>query len=114
MDLVGGGEGGWFGGGHVERDVCEPNYAMHVRNPAKLLLCRASELEGVFRAPGVLLTTYGMVQHNAELFCSRPDSLYDDDVADEDEERPLWDFLILDEVSGSPSPTLLLHVLSAH
>ena len=58
-------------------------------------LRRAAELDGVFQAPGVLLTTYGMVQHNAELFCSTPGGLEDEA---EDEEHPLWDFLILDEV----------------
>ena len=49
----------------------------------------------MFRAPGVLLTTYGMVQHNAELFCAAPGGL---DAEEDDEDRPLWDFLILDEV----------------
>lgn len=49
----------------------------------------------MFSEPGVLLTTYGMVQHNAELLCKAP---YPYDEEEEDSDRPLWDFLILDEV----------------
>jgi hypothetical protein len=75
------------------------------------LFCRAAELEGVFLAPGVLLTTYGMVQHNAELFCSAPSSL---DPAEEDDDRPLWDFLILDEVGSFPIGNLTMYGVLSH
>lgn len=54
-------------------------------------------MESVFRKPGILLTTYGMVQHNAETFCREP-RLYSKDS--EDDGKPLWDLIILDEVSS--------------
>ncbi len=59
--------------------------------------CRTLEIEAVFLEPGVLLTTYGMVQHNTELFCSSPLGEQQDEGASL-QNSPLWDFLILDEV----------------
>ena len=56
-----------------------------------------------FRQRGVLLTTYGMVQHNAQELAQRPrfaqlgSGASADDA--EDEAMPLWDFMILDEVA---------------
>ena len=52
----------------------------------------------------MLLTTYGMVQHNASFLCTPPSLRHADE---EEEEKPLWDFMILDEVWGS-----LLHAAS--
>ena len=52
----------------------------------------------------MLLTTYGMVQHNASFLCTPPSLRY---AEDEEEEKPLWDFMILDEVWDS-----LLHAAS--
>jgi len=46
----------------------------------------------VARGQGVLLTTYGMVLHNADAL-SQPQR---QDGADED--QPLWDIMFLDEV----------------
>ncbi len=46
----------------------------------------------MFRQRGVLLTTYGMVLHNAG-------SLAESDEHDPDD-GPLWDVMILDEVGG--------------
>ena len=88
----------------------EPSFCVRCASLKHHHLRRAAELEGVFRAPGVLLTTYGMVQHNAELFCSAPRGL--DDEGD-DEERPLWDFLILDEVCPIPHYLNLCPTLSS-
>lgn len=51
---------------------------------------QAQALGSTAGGAGVLLTTYGMVQHNAPSLASHPDQ-------DADEE-PLWDLVILDEV----------------
>lgn len=59
----------------------------------KLCACRDAQLSDVFDQPGVMLTTYGMVQHNAQLLCQPPGVDY------EEGDPPLWDFLILDEAS---------------
>lgn len=58
-------------------------------------LFRTSGLEAVFLKPGILLTTYGMVQHNADIFCKNPLSK-DDGVMEEG--GPIWDIVFLDEV----------------
>lgn len=50
---------------------------------------RKRALQSVVSAPGVLLTTYGMVLHNADELSSHEDH-------DEDD-GPLWDVLIMDE-----------------
>ncbi len=48
--------------------------------------CRAAALDRVVRRRGVLLTTYGMVLHNAEALGSH--SAHDPD------EGPMWDVMI--------------------
>ena len=58
------------------------------------------ELEAVFLKPGVLLTTYGMVQHNNELFCSSPVDPLQNNEGTGSQDSFLWDFMILDEVES--------------
>lgn len=51
---------------------------------------RGMSMKSIIKNGGILLTTYGMVQHNAKLLSGHPD--YDDD------DGPLWDVLVMDEV----------------
>lgn len=57
--------------------------------------CRDLQVAAIFREKGVLLTTYGMIQHNAELLSKAP---WPTEHEEEDRGGKLWDFLILDEV----------------
>ena len=50
-------------------------------------------LHSAFQRRGVLLTSYGMVLHNAEALAAPPRRL-----RAEEEEGALWDFMFLDEV----------------
>ena len=65
----------------------------------KCWLCRTLELEAVFLRPGILLTTYGMVQHNTELFCTAPLESMQQGQGIGVQNASLWDFMILDEVN---------------
>jgi hypothetical protein len=51
-----------------------------------LSACREAALQGVVRRRGVLLTTYGMVLHNAELLAAHR--------GHDPDEGPLWDVMI--------------------
>lgn len=62
------------------------------------LVCRQDELEAVFQKPGILLTTYGMVQHNTEAFCQMPFRQAKPSEELGNQPEALWDFMILDEV----------------
>jgi hypothetical protein len=53
------------------------------------LSCRGDSLQAVLRKQGVLLTTYGMILHNAAALSQGLPA---------DSEEPLWDILILYEV----------------
>ncbi len=71
----------------------------------------------VFRQRSVLLTTYGMVLHNASLLARTPGKTSMDDE-DEEERGALWDVMILDEVRaqtpGCVSFVSGLHTLCCH
>ena len=57
----------------------------------------------MYGSGGVLLTTYGMVLHNALQLQACPRSWHRDAQEDDDEadgQRRLWDVLLLDEVGG--------------
>lgn len=56
--------------------------------------CRQRCLDRVYRHRGVLLTTYGMILHNSEVLAVSAEHDPDD--------GPLWDVMILDEVSIHP------------
>lgn len=69
---------------------------------------RQSALTSVMRHPGVLLTTYGMVQHNSAALAEARQVWLGEEEEEEDEDRPLWDLMILDEVGNLLSPPLHL------
>ena len=54
-------------------------------------------LRSVMRRKGIMLTTYGMVQHNAAELDHMPANM----GRDEDEDRPVWDWVFLDEVGAA-------------
>ena len=65
------------------------------------MLCRIGRqyaLRSVMRRRGILLTTYGMVQRNSHHLDHRPSEFCT--VGDEDD--PIWDWVLLDEVPTSP------------
>lgn len=74
--------------------------------------CRDTALQSAFVKRGVLLTSYGMVLHNAEALASTPAWL-----RGEESGNALWDFIFLDEASMHfdgihghlPASLLLLH-----
>ncbi|KAK9816584.1 hypothetical protein WJX72_002280 [[Myrmecia] bisecta] len=71
---------------------------------------RDNALRRVMSGRGVLLTTYGMVLHNAAALCQRPRYLIRGgrDEAEEDEGKPLWDFLFCDEGHKIKNPKMQL------
>ena len=58
------------------------------------MLLRDYSLRRVAAHKGILLTTYGMVLHNSDALSLRQTQRR----GDEDDDKPLWDFMILDEV----------------
>jgi hypothetical protein len=76
-----------------------------------LYMRREDALRRVLGSGGVLLTTYGMVLHNAEALSRSEWS------RSGDEEGPLWDVMILDEVgmhAHVPSIIRLCHLETIH
>jgi hypothetical protein len=59
--------------------------------------CRDIALHSAFQKRGVLLTSYGMVLHNAEALAAPPGRL-----RAEEGTGALWDFMFLDEVLLPP------------
>eukprot|EP00873_Tetraselmis_striata_P042879 jgi/Tetstr1/463143/TSEL_008077.t1 len=69
---------------------------------------RQSALTSVMRHPGVLLTTYGMVQHNSAALAEARQVWLGEEEEEEDEDRPLWDLMILDEGHKVKNPKMQL------
>lgn len=66
------------------------------------MFLRDYSLRRVATHRGILLTTYGMVLHNSDALSLRQTHRH----GDEDDDKSLWDFMILDEVMS--------HAVSRH
>ncbi len=79
-------------------------------------LRRAAALDKARQRRGVLLTTYGMVLHNAEELGSarrRGGLAFGDgaDDDDDDDDKCSWDVMFLDEVDSPPRPCIRMQLL---